>query len=138
MGSADVEKDAEDGMELFKILFAPGERGWAMEIPDTDLAIINNIPGSGDAHYGDVVKWREDQHGDCVIERVVLRQYPHQFKIRYPREDAKEHFDKLNRELRFRNCVTEGAVTGLMMVAAYDDVDVLEIVKGLGYPQEPE
>ena len=122
---------------LIKVLFARGERGWVLRIPGTDLGIINNIPSAGIAHFGDVVRLSKNGYDDIFVEEIVLRQYDHQMVVRYPKEDAQLHCDKINRELRFRDCVTEGMVPGMLAVAFHEGVDVNGILAELGYPQGP-
>ena len=66
--------------DLIKIRYCKGEVGWAFKIPNTDLAIVNNVSFLNEVHFGDVVRLRQDPDGSPAVDDVVLRQYPQQVR----------------------------------------------------------
>jgi len=125
--------DAQD--HLIKIRYCVGEVGWAFVIPGTDLAIINNVTFGNELHFGDVVKTKPDFDGLRVVDKVLLRQYPQQVALRYPEENALQHFDVLGKALREHGCVVEGALPGTLVAAGYANLDMRRIAEEAGYPQ---
>lgn len=120
---------------LIKIRFGPAETGWALEVPSTRLAIVNNVTVGDELHFGDVVRLRAAIDGIPEVEEVLLRQYPQQVVVRYP-EDDDTGLTKLAAALRSHGCIAEGAVPGMLMVAAPLNVDAKAIAKALGYAQD--
>jgi len=128
--------------KMVKVLFEPGETGWAEQITG-NLARIANIPRADALNIDDVVELgAQDEGGRPTIARVLNRVHSKKVTIWY---DETWQFWRLSAMIGILNGKTEGGVEpppgkrGFMSAAVADNVDPLKLAEGIGIenPDKP-
>ncbi len=122
---------------FIKIRYAPGERGWAIDLGN-NKAEIANIPAA-DMNAGDVVTLDKDSRdGMSCVGKVVERRWPKKSKVNYPEPHA-ENYKQLHALFRQeREWPMEGWVPGLCSIAHPDNADLVAIAGKSGLKIEVE
>ena len=122
--------------KYIKVRYAPGERGWAIDLGG-GKAEIANIPAA-DMNAGDVVTLAKDVDGMRCVGKVVERRWPKKSKVSYP-EPHTETYKQLHALFRQeREWPMEGWVPGLCSIAHPDNADLVAIAAKGGLKIEAE
>jgi len=120
--------DAEP--KFIKIRYAPGERGWAIDLGN-NRAEIANLPAA-DLNTGDVVTLAKDEDGMYCVDKIVERRWPRKTKVSYsePHQETYKQLCALFR--KDRNWPMEGWLPGLCSVAHPENADLVAIAAQAG------
>lgn len=116
--------------KYIKIRYAPGERGWAIDLGG-DKAEIANIPAA-DLNAGDTVTLARDEDGMRCVDKVVARRWPKKSKITYPEPHTQNYKHLATTFRKDRDWPVEGWVPGLCSVSHPDNADLVAIAAASG------
>jgi hypothetical protein len=116
----------------------PDESGWARQLDDTHAA-LDNVPISGGLMRHDIVTFTRHEDDLPRLADVLQHYYRWQWSVAYLAEDAATEpetmqaaYTTLRETCEAAGCAIEGAVHGLAIVNAPDDVDLRAVLAPLG------
>lgn len=123
----------ENGTHI-KLMYGPGESGWAIDIGG-GRALITNSPLVERLNVKDVVEITVSGEGRPMAGRVVWRAYPCKTGIEYPapdRDTAHRNYGAMYDACQRHKLVIEGFVSGMCMVSHPENVDVEAVFRQEG------
>ena len=116
----------------------PDESGWARQVDDTHAA-LDNVPITGGLMRYDIVTFTHHEGDLPRLAHVIHHYYRWQWSVAYLAEGAATEpetvqaaYTTLRETCEAAGCAIEGAVPGLAIVNAPDDVDLRAVLAPLG------
>ena len=130
----DDVKERWDSMELEKLVYEEGERGWVKRWDD-DHVVIANVPFFAGLNLFDIVTVATAPDGRSIAGEVVWRGYTKKVSVCYPAgsdEEALRFYKAIGNAVRERGMRIEGAYAGMCMVNCQAGDDIAAVLGEAG------